>query len=90
MTSLIIASQITLKTIYSFQEQADHDDTIVGSIGTIGNVSGTSLGSVLEYRDLSAWRVSIPRLRTSASSGKHCFVYEIDVQRIDIRAVSGI
>ena len=53
-------------------------------------MGGNGLGSVMEYRDLSAWRVSIPRLRTSASSGKHCFVYEIDVQRIDIRAVSGL
>ena len=53
-------------------------------------MGGNGLGSVLEYRDLSAWRVSIPRLRTSANSGKHCFVYEIDVQRIDIRAVSGL
>ena len=72
------------------QEQADHDDTIIGSVGGIGTVERGGLGSVLEYRDLSAWRVSIPRLRTSASSGKHCFVYEIDVQRIDIRAVSGL
>ena len=72
-----------------FQDQVDADDTLVGSLGTIGGVSGSSLDSVLEYRDLSAWRVSIPRLRTSTSGGKHCFVYVIDVQRIDIRAISG-
>merc|ERR1712223_1560286 len=74
--------------VANIYEQADNDDAIVGSLGAIASVGAGGLGSVLEYRDLSAWRVSIPRLRTSSSSGKHCFVYEIDVQRIDIRAVS--
>ena len=76
------------KTIL-LQEPSDQDDTLVDDVGGIESNASTSLGSVLEYRDLSAWRVSIPRLCTTESSGKHCFVYEIDVQRIDIRAISG-
>jgi len=39
-----------------------------------------------EVRDLSAWRVEIPRLepRNDSQSGKACFVFIIQVQRIDM------
>eukprot|EP00092_Neocalanus_flemingeri_P010563 GFUD01011379.1.p1 GENE.GFUD01011379.1~~GFUD01011379.1.p1 ORF type:complete len:908 (-),score=173.35 GFUD01011379.1:129-2510(-) len=39
-----------------------------------------------EVRDLSAWRVNIPRLepRNDPHSGKACFVFIIQVQRIDM------
>ena len=40
---------------------------------------------MLEYRDLSAWRVSIPRLATGQDgSGRLCFVFVISIQRIDV------
>jgi len=39
-----------------------------------------------EVRDLSAWRVTLPRLepRNDPQSGKACFVFIIQVQRIDM------
>ena len=38
----------------------------------------------MEYRDLTAWRVSIPRLTTDKdSSEKVYFAYVIEVQRVD-------
>lgn len=43
------------------------------------------LGSILEYRDLSAWRVQIPRVDTKQDeNGKKFFIFVIEVQRIDI------
>ncbi|XP_040583246.1 sorting nexin-14 isoform X2 [Lepeophtheirus salmonis] len=44
-----------------------------------------------EFRDLSAWRVSIPRLTavSSSSMGKPYFVFVIDVQRIDMESKDG-
>merc|ERR1719347_535199 len=40
----------------------------------------------VECRDLSAWRVNIPRLepRNDPITGKACFVFIIQVQRIDV------
>ena len=40
----------------------------------------------VECRDLSAWRISIPRLepRNDPITGKACFVFIIQVQRIDV------
>ena len=50
---------------------------------SLSNCSG-SLVDIMEYRDLSAWRVSIPKLATSQDAyGKPCFVFVIEVQRID-------
>lgn len=42
-----------------------------------------------QYRDLSAWRVKIPKLATRTSLGKVTFVYVIEVQRIDIASKKG-
>ena len=58
----------------------DHDETLT----TVVNRSG--LGSILEYRDLSAWRVQIPRVATKqdANNGKKFFIFVVEVQRIDI------
>lgn len=39
---------------------------------------------VCEFRDLSAWRVMIPRLEARTDAGKACFVFIIQVQRIDV------
>jgi sorting nexin-14 len=52
---------------------------------TLTMTSGKSLGSILEYRDLSAWRISISRVAPHCDAlGKKFFVFVIDVQRIDI------
>ncbi len=38
----------------------------------------------MEYRDLSSWRVSIPRVSTGQDgNGRKCFVFVVEVQRID-------
>ncbi|XP_059094293.1 sorting nexin-14-like isoform X2 [Tigriopus californicus] len=51
---------------------------------SLSNCSG-SIGEILEFRDLTAWRVSIPRLSTAKDvGGKPFFVYVIEVQRIDV------
>ena len=51
----------------------------------------SSLCDIMEYRDLSAWRVSIPKVETgSDTNGKACFVFVIEVQRIDVTAQKGI
>ena len=50
----------------------------------------SSICDIMEYRDLSAWRVSIPTLATSQdSNGKACFVFVIEIQRIDVTAQKG-
>ena len=43
-----------------------------------------SVLSDVECRDLSAWRVSVPRLETRTESGRACFVFIVQVQRIDV------
>ena len=45
-----------------------------------------SINKDAEVRDLSAWRVTIPRLepRNDPQTGKACFVFIIQVQRIDV------
>lgn len=64
--------------IADMYEDADPDETL--SVGSNRNL-------ILEHRDLSAWRVSIPKLSTGTDGqGKACFIFVIDVQRIDIAA----
>ena len=57
------------------------DETLTSTGLTIGN-------RLLEYRDLSAWRVQIPEVKTTAAdktgSKKVFFTFTIEVQRIDI------
>jgi len=47
----------------------------------MSNCSST-IGDILEYKDLSAWRVTIPDLKAR----KDYFVFVIEVQRIDVAA----
>ena len=42
-----------------------------------------------DYRDLSAWRVTIPKVVAKTSGGKSHFVFVIDVQRIDVTSRKG-
>ena len=64
-----------------FQDKAAEEEA--------SNCSG-SIHDILEYRDLTAWRISIPRLTTALDNGgKACFVFVIEVQRIDVGAQKG-
>jgi hypothetical protein len=49
---------------------------------------------ILEFRDLSAWRVSIAEVRTiktiSDSNIKSYFAFVVEVQRIDVAAKTGV
>ena len=47
----------------------------------MSNCSST-IGDILEYKDLSAWRVTVPDLKAR----KDYFVFVIEVQRIDVAA----
>ena len=47
-------------------------------------VTASNLNRLLEYRDLSAWRVQIPQVKTSTGCKKVFFTFTIEVQRIDI------
>ena len=57
---------------------------------TLRTSASLSLGNrLLEYRDLSAWRVQIPEVKTTGNAGngtgkKVFFTFTIEVQRIDI------
>lgn len=54
------------------------DDTLTAS-------SAKALGNILEFRDLSAWRICIPKVATKCDdNGKTYFIFVIEVQRIDI------
>ncbi len=49
-----------------------------------------SFSEILEYRDLSAWRVSIPELKASLDSNRKAyFVFVVEVQRIDVSTKTG-
>ena len=39
-------------------------------------------------RDLSAWRVTVPRLEARSFDGRSCFTFIIQVQRIDVASRS--
>jgi len=41
-----------------------------------------------EARDLSAWRVTVPRLEARSFDGRSCFTFIIQVQRIDVASRS--
>jgi len=41
-----------------------------------------------ETRDLSAWRVTVPRLEARSIDGRSCFTFIIQVQRIDVASRS--
>ncbi len=74
-------------TLVCFQDEddIDQDETLTTSVAASASKGHHNLGSILEYRDLSAWRVSIPRLATKADeNGKKYFIFVIEVQRIDI------
>lgn len=52
-------------------------------LATIGAEGDTEAGDG-ETRDLSAWRVTVPRLEARTVEGKACFTFVIQVQRIDV------
>ena len=41
-----------------------------------------------QARDLSAWRVTVPRLEARSFEGRSCFTFIIQVQRIDVTSMS--
>ena len=57
-----------------FLQQAEREENMSNCSSTIGDI--------LEYKDLSAWRVTIPDLKAR----KDYFVFVIEVQRIDVAA----
>ena len=59
---------------------AEDDDEMVDE-----TMTSARLGNILEFRDLSAWRISIPNVATqSDANDKKFFSFVIEVQRIDI------
>ncbi|XP_023327510.1 sorting nexin-14 isoform X3 [Eurytemora carolleeae] len=48
----------------------------------------SNINQDLEIRDLSAWRVEIRNLETRSFGGKSCFVFILQVQRIDVASAS--
>lgn len=44
----------------------------------------------MEFRDLSTWKVTVPRLSTGHDgNGKRCFVFVVNVKRTDVTAQQG-
>ncbi|XP_071750170.1 sorting nexin-14 isoform X7 [Lepeophtheirus salmonis] len=74
---------IDLADVYILFQDDDEEDGL--------RYSGVNPERRQEFRDLSAWRVSIPRLTavSSSSMGKPYFVFVIDVQRIDMESKDG-
>jgi sorting nexin-14 len=48
----------------------------------------SNINQDLEIRDLSAWRVEILNLETRTVGGKSCFVFILQVQRIDVASAN--
>ena len=46
------------------------------------------MSSNTQARDLSAWRVTVPRLEARSYDGRSCFTFIIQVQRIDVASRS--
>jgi len=51
---------------------------------TLQNEAGSLINHDLETRDLNAWRIEIPRLEARSLAGKSCFVFIVQVKRIDV------
>ena len=67
-------------------EDEEVDEATGGATSGDDTLTSLSLGNrLLEYRDLSAWRVQIPEVKTTTAGGKKVFfTFTIEVQRIDI------
>ena len=75
-TALDIADIVT-------NTEDDEDSEYFDETLTTGSAGSAGFGNILEYRDLSAWRIQIPAIQHfSDPNGKKYFTFVIEVQRI--------